>query len=168
MAKSQKRSVGWRPCRRIGNPKDVRVEPGRKTREATVTIGKIWVIRSKGGRRFHLGPGKRCERYLDDSLWDESWPIYYGKLEVGTLWRDLNYGSGASGQPRYHASGRWHPVTDSWSLPTGLGFDVAAFDTSVEALVAWSHSADQVFDYEAGKRVPNIYSKTGYSQKKAA
>lgn len=39
------------------------------------------------------------------------------------------------------------------------------FDTVKEALAAWSHKADEILDYGAGKPVRSIYSKTGVVQR---
>lgn len=119
-------------------------------------------FKSPGNRRFTVGQG---EHQGNETHWSDVWPILYRGKPAGQLFRNLNYGKTAKGQPRWQASTRelfWSLASDA---PTGLGFDVAAFDTAKEALAAWSRSADQLLDWVAGKPVPSIYSKTGVYQR---
>jgi hypothetical protein len=124
-------------------------------------------LTSPRGRVFTLGKGERRERYPADPLWSESWPIFLGGVQAGMLYRNLSYGTAPNGLPRWQASTRQLFWGRNPTPPTGLGFDVAAFDTAAECLDAWAASADQVLDWYEGKAVPNIYSKTGVSQKMA-
>jgi hypothetical protein len=84
--------------------------------------------------------------------------------EVGSLYRNTNYGLTSAGRPKWQAS-----LTKlSWMgdlPPTGLGFDVAGRDTAREVLAAWGHNADEVLDWRAGKPVRSMYSKTGVYQR---
>jgi hypothetical protein len=67
--------------------------------------------------------------------------------------------------PRWQASPDRLRHTARGERPIGVGFDVGPFDTAKEALAAWSHKADEILDFEAGKPVRNAYSKTGYVQR---
>ena len=120
---------------------------------------------SAGGRRFTLSRGVHEERWKGDSLWSDTWRILYEGVPAGKLFRSLSYGTGADGKPRWHATTRelfWGHASDA---PTGIGFDVAAFDTAKKALEAWGRSADQILDYEEGKSVPTLY---GTAKKKVS
>lgn len=120
---------------------------------------------SVGSRRFTLSRGEHLARSTTDPLWSDQWPILFKGKRAGTLIRDLSYGLTADGKPRWRASIRelyWSRASDA---PTGIGFDVSAFDTAREALVAWGHSADQILDWEEGKPIRSIYSKTGVYQR---
>lgn len=112
---------------------------------------------SEGGRAFVLGAGEHDERWDGDPLWDDVWPIAFGGVSAGKLIRDLRYGTTADGQPRWRATIRelfWNRAPDA---PTGIGFDVAAFDSAEEALAAWARSADQICDWAEGKPVIGSY-----------
>lgn len=122
-------------------------------------------FQSRGGREFGVEGGEHDERWEGDPLWSDSWPIVYEGRPAGKLFRSLSYGTGATGAPRWHASTRelyWSKAPDA---PTGIGFDVAAFDTAEQALAAWARSADEILDWAAGKPVQSIYAKTGVFQK---
>ncbi len=98
-------------------------------------------------RRFTVGPGAHSERFPGDALWSDTWPILLGGKQVGSLSRNLNYGTGATGEPRWQASLsalRWASAMDA---PVGIGYDVAAFDTAKECLAALGRSADQLLDW---------------------
>ncbi len=124
---------------------------------------------SNGGRAFFIGEYSRCdERFQDDPLWSETWEVLHGGSLAGKLFRSVTYGRTANGEPRWHASATalwWARANDA---PTGIGFDVAAFDTPEQALAAWARSADEILDWAEGKPVRSIYSKTGYFQKTLA
>jgi hypothetical protein len=123
---------------------------------------------SAKGRRFTLSRGeRRPERFPGDTIGYDSFPILYEGKRAGLLFRSLNYGRTAKGKPRWHASTRELYWTYAADAPTGVGFDVAAFDSARECLAAWGRSADQILDWEEGKPVQNGYSKTGVSQKAA-
>jgi hypothetical protein len=110
-------------------------------------------FKSAGGRSFTAADGQRSERWTGDPLWVDAWPILFDGAEAGTLYRSLSYGTTADGAPRWHASTRklyWAKASDA---PTGIGFDVAAFDSAEDALAAWSRSADQILDWSEGKPV---------------
>lgn len=121
---------------------------------------------SAGGRRFTVGRGEHESRHPDDALWSDHWPILLDGKIAGRLFRNLSYGQGPTGKPRWQATTRelfWSHASDA---PTGIGFDVAALDTAEEALAAWGRKADEILDWEAGRPVPSIYSKTGVFQRK--
>lgn len=120
-----------------------------------------------GGRRFTLSRGTHSERFAGDTLWGDSFPILYDGKRAGLLFRSLSYGVTKAGKPRWHASTRNLYWTHAPGAPTGIGFDVAAFDSARECLAAWGRSADQILDWEEGKPVRNGYSRTGVSQKEA-
>jgi hypothetical protein len=110
---------------------------GKKTRAFT----------SPGGRRFVLGAGK--EEPIPSDVLHAEYPILRGGKRVGTLWRTAGYGRTKDGGPRYTATVnqlQWMGELP----PTGLGFDVAAFDSPDEALRAWGRSADQILNFRAG------------------
>lgn len=112
---------------------------------------------SDGGRTFTVDTGQHSERYRDDPLWFDVWPILFYGERAGKLFCSLDYGTGASGLPRWRATTRelyWDRASDA---PTGIGFDVAAFDTAEEACVAWARSADQILDWSDGKPVVAPY-----------
>ena len=118
-----------------------------------------------GGRIFTLGRVEHSrERPPRDSFWSDTWRILYEGKPAGSLSRNLNYGTTADGKPRWQGSLR-ELVWSGPLPPTGIGFDVSAFDTPTEALAAWGHNADQVLDWRAGKPVRSIYSKTGVLQR---
>lgn len=109
---------------------------------------------SPGRRRFEIGPGER-----EEGRWgpETTWPILYRGKPAGKLFQDSKYALTDDGQQRFHASTRqlfWTHATDA---PTGVGFDVAAFDTLDGVLVAWGRSADQILDWAAGKPVHTGY-----------
>ena len=111
-----------------------------------------------GGRAFTLGRVEHSrERPPRDAHWSDTWPIFYEGKPAGSLWRSLNYGTTADGKPRWQGSLRelvWSGGAGGLP-PTGIGFDVAAFDTPTEALAAWGRNADGVLDWRAGKSVRN-------------
>jgi len=120
---------------------------------------------TSGGRVFTLGPVEHSkERPPHSSFWYDRRPIFYKGKRAGSLLRNMNYGTTVDGKPRWQGS-----LNDlRWSgelPPTGIGFDVSAFDTPLEALAAWGHNADEVLDWRAGKPVRSIYSKTGILQR---
>ncbi len=120
---------------------------------------------SPAGRAFTVGLGEHSERWPEDPLWDDTWPILHEGKPAGKLYRSLSYGRTTAGLPRWHASTRelfWAVADDA---PIDIGFDVAAFDTPEQALAAWALSADQILDWAEGKPVRSIYSKTGVFQK---
>jgi hypothetical protein len=123
---------------------------------------------SIGGRRFTLTRGEHLTRSPTDPLWSDHFPILFKGKRAGILIRSLTYGTTAAGKPRWHASTRELYWTHSPDAPTGIGFDVSAFDTAREALIAWGRSADQILDWEEGKPIRSIYSKTGVYQKEAS
>jgi len=130
-------------------------------------VAPIKTFRSVGGREFTVGRGEHEERCKGDPLWSDTWPLLHEGRPAGKLFRSLNYGTTADGAPRWQASTRelfWSKASDA---PTGIGFDVAAFDTPEQALAAWGRSADEILDWAAGKPVRSIYSKTGVFQKVA-
>lgn len=125
----------------------------------------ITTFTSPGGRVFTVDPGEHEERWEGDPLWNDIWPILYEGNPAGKLIQNTSYGRTSSGQPRWQATTRelfWTMASDA---PTGVGFDVSAFDTAEETVAAWARSADQVFDWAEGKPVHSIYSKTGVYQK---
>lgn len=120
---------------------------------------------SAGGRAFTIAPGTHSERWDGDSLWYDEWPILFDGEPAGKLYRDLKYGVTPSGDPRWHATTRalyWSHAADA---PTGIGFDVAAFDSAEDACAAWARSADQILDWNEGKQVVGSY---GAVQRSAA
>ena len=122
-------------------------------------------FKTKGGRTFTVGDGTHDERYKGDPLWSDCFPILLDGKPAGKLFWNENYGKTVDGKPRWQASTRelyWSKAADA---PTGVGFDVSAFDTAEECLKAWGRSADEILDWSEGKQVLNIYSKTGYVQK---
>ena len=122
---------------------------------------------SVGGRQFTVAEGTHTERYSDDPLWCDSWPILFNGEPAGQLYRNLSYGLGPTGLPRWQASTRklyWAYAEDA---PRGIGFDVAGLDTAAECLAAWANSADQILDWHEGKEIKSIYSKTGRYQRGA-
>jgi hypothetical protein len=121
---------------------------------------------SEGGRTFTVEAGLHSERWEGDPLWNDAWPIRLDGNKAGKLFRNLNYGVTAEGLPRWHASTRELYWSKAGDAPTGIGFDVSAFDTPELALAAWARSADQILDWSEGKPVPSLYSKTGFFQKK--
>lgn len=127
----------------------------------------VQTFTSRGGRQFGVEAGEHDERWDGDPLWSDSWAIVYDGRPAGKLFRNLNYGTGPTGAPRWQASARelfWSKASDA---PTGIGFDVVAFDTAEQALAAWARSADEILDWAAGKPVPSLYAKTGVFQKGA-
>ena len=112
---------------------------------------------STGGRTFTIATGAHEERWDGDALWADVWSILHDGIAAGKLYRSLSYGVTASGEPRWHATARelfWNRAPDA---PTGIGYDVAAFDTAEEALAAWGRSADQICDWAEGKFVAGRY-----------
>lgn len=112
---------------------------------------------SAGGRSFVVAPGSHEERWDGDALWTDVWSITHDGVPAGKLYRSLSYGTTASGEPRWHATTRelyWNRAPDA---PTGIGFDVAAFDSAEEALATWGRSADQILDWSEGKPVVGSY-----------
>lgn len=107
-------------------------------------------------RRFTVGPGKHEERFPGDTLWSDTWPILLGGKQVGSLSRNLNYGTGATGEPRWQGSLNALRWQRAGGPPVGIGYDVAAFDTAKECLAAWGRSADELLDWakSEGKAVP--------------
>jgi hypothetical protein len=112
---------------------------------------------SPGGREFTIADGEHSARYDGDPLWFDVWPILYNGEFAGKLYRDTSYGTTADGAPRWHATTRdlyWSYASDA---PTGIGFDVAAFDSAEAACSAWARSADQILDWSEGKAVVGSY-----------
>lgn len=112
---------------------------------------------SAGGRAFTIAPGEHSARYDGDPLWSDGWAILFDGKPAGRLYRSLRYGTTTDGAPRWHASTRalyWAHASDA---PTGIGFDVAAFDSAGEACAAWARSADQILDWSEGKPVVGSY-----------
>ncbi len=122
---------------------------------------------SKAGRTFTVEAGEHSERWPEDPLWSDIWPIHFEGQAAGKLYRNLSYGKTAEGLPRWQATTRELFWTRASDAPTGIGFDVAAFDTAEQAFAAWARSADQILDWAEGKPVPSVYSKTGVFQKGA-
>jgi hypothetical protein len=121
---------------------------------------------SEAGRVFTIDRGEHSERFHGDTLWTDTWPILHEGQPAGKLFRNLNYGKTAAGLPRWQATTRelyWAKASDA---PTGVGFDVAAFDTAEEAVAAWAQSADQILDWAEGKPVSSLYA--GLAQKVTA
>lgn len=117
----------------------------------------IVYFKSPKGREFTVGEGIHEERWPGDPLYSDAWPIFYEGEKAGTLFSSLNYGTTTAGLPRWQASTRqlfWSKASDA---PTGVGFDVAAFDTADECVQAWARSADEILDWHAGP-VYTIYS----------
>lgn len=108
-------------------------------------------------RRFTVGPGTHtAERFPGDTLWSDTWPILLGGKQAGSLSRNLNYGTGATGEPRWQGSLNALRWQRAGGPPVGIGYDVAAFDTAKECLAAWGRSADELLDWakSEGKAVP--------------
>lgn len=137
----------------------------KKTGAEKLLAPPVASFTSPGGRRFTVARGLHEERFKGDTLWSDKWPILYNGKQAGKLFRNLNYGTGAGGHPRWQATIRELFWTHAAYAPTGVGFDVAAFDTAKEALVAWARSADQILDFEAGKSVRTIH---GTAKKKTS
>ena len=98
-------------------------------------------------RRFTVGPGTHTERFPGDSLWSDTWPILLGGKQVGSLSRNLNFGTGPTGEPRWQASLsalRWQHAGGS---PVGIGYDVGGCDTAKECLSRWAFGADELLDW---------------------
>lgn len=112
---------------------------------------------SVGGRAFTIADGAHSSRYEADPLWFDTWPILFDGAPAGKLYRSLDYGRTADGQPRWHATIRELYWTHASGAPTGVGFDVAAFDTAEQACAAWARSADQILDWSEGKPVVGSY-----------
>ena len=112
------------------------------------------------GHAFLIGEGER-----EETSGSERWDIFFEEGRAGTIFRNLNYGLGKTGEPRWSGSTRriyWRLAADA---PIGIGFDVSAFDTLDEVLEAWGHSVDEIIAWSRGERVENIRDKRGYSQK---
>lgn len=108
---------------------------------------------SAGGRTFTVGEGEHEERFPLDTLWSDTYPILLDGKPAGKLFCSDRYGRTCGNLPRWHASTRelyWSKAADA---PTGIGFDVAAFDTAEAACAAWARSADQILDWSEGKPV---------------
>ncbi len=119
---------------------------------------------SPGGRAFTLGTVETVKpRFKGDTFWSDTWPIFHEGKEIGSISRNLVYGTTTDGKPRWQGS-----LTKlSWSgplPPTGLGFDVGGCDTAAECLARMGHNADQVLDWRAGKPVRSMYAKGGVYQ----
>ena len=113
---------------------------------------------SDKGRAFQVQPGTHEERFPDDKLWVNIFPILFEGEPAGKLFQSESYGRTPEGKPRWHASTRalfWSKAADA---PTGIGFDVAAFDSAAECLAAWARSADQILDWHSGEPVYTVYS----------
>lgn len=103
---------------------------------------------SPGGREFAVGEGVRWERYPGDPLWRITYPILREGEEAGRLFRSEAYGRTRAGEGRWHASVqalRW--ATCGLGGPKRGGYDVAAFDSAEECLLAWGRSADEILDW---------------------
>lgn len=112
---------------------------------------------SPGGRAFTVEPGQHAARYDGDPCRFDAWLILFNGALAGRLYRSLSYGTTADGAPRWHASTRqlyWLHASDA---PTGIGFDVAAFDSAEQACAAWARSADQILDWSEGRAVVGSY-----------
>jgi hypothetical protein len=119
-------------------------------------------FKSPGGRTFVVSSRvERVEpRFEDDTLWSESRVILHRGKKVGKLWESEKYGPDLP----------WQVTTRelAWSgelPPTGIGFDGGPHAMVAEALAEFGRIADGVFDWRAGKRVRNVYSRTGYYQR---
>jgi len=116
---------------------------------------------SPGGRRFTVGTGVR---QIYPSEWSEMFPVSYKGKPAGTLIDSNKYTSTRLGDRRKEPVGRglrWSGSVDElrWSTPgfvssgKRIGYDVSAFDTVEECLLAWGRSADQILDWaEANAR----------------
>jgi hypothetical protein len=149
----------------VSNPPLMKAPPPPRIRKISAPVNRFVSI---GKRQFTLSRGEHLEHYKNDVHWSDQWPILYQGKRAGILIRSLTYGTTAAGKPRWHASTRELYWTHSPDAPTGIGFDVSAFDTAREALIAWGRSADQILDWEEGKPIRSIYSKTGVYQKEAS
>ena len=136
-----------------------------KPRKMTNVTPPVRSFTSPGGRRFTLRPGMCDGVWPGDPRRSISWRILYKRKDAGYLFRSAKYGLTADGQHRYTASTRSLYWRFADGAPTGIGFDVAAFDTAGAALAAWGRSADEILDWHEGKPVRSIYSKTGVFQK---
>lgn len=124
-------------------------------------------FRTPAGRAGSLGEREPRERWPGDPLAYAEWAIFLEGTRAGTLYQGNDYGTAGAGEGRFHASLnqlRW----DHSDIPTGLGFDVAAFDTAEETLAAWGRNADEILDWTAGKEVRSIYSKTGSFRRRSS
>jgi hypothetical protein len=115
---------------------------GSQTRARMSTAPRSFL--SPGGRRFTI---KSHEH--EEGRWgpEDRWVISYGRKPAGTLLRGYPY----SGDTPWSATTRqlyWRYAADA---PTGIGFDVAAYETVGEVLRAWGRSADQILDWAEGK-----------------
>lgn len=111
---------------------------------------------SAKGRRFAVRPGVHHSRHAGDPFRCDEWIIEYEGEPAGKIFRDLVYGRD---KLRWHATTRqlyWRLAVDA---PTGIGFDVAAFDTVEEVARAWANSADQILDWHAGEEVVTLYGR---------
>jgi len=110
----------------------------------------IDAFKSKKGRVFEVGDGVHARKNAVDDVGSDTYPIFYGKQQAGSLFRSDTYDrTGRSLQ--WSASMnplRWSPLVE---LPQGEGYDVAAFDTAAECLEAWARSADQIIDAQEAK-----------------
>lgn len=108
------------------------------------------LFKSAKGRVFELGDGVHARKNAADEMGTDTYPIFYGKQQAGSLFRsDIYDRTGRSLQ--WSASMnplRWSPLV---YLPQGEGYDVAAFDTAAECLEAWARSADQIIDAQEAK-----------------
>ncbi len=118
------------------------------------TLAKVpGSFQSAGGRTFYVGKGEHDAGYGD--RWSDRFPILMDGKEVGDIYQNTNYGLTKDGK------GRWQGSLNKlrWAgplAPTGLGFDVAAFDSPEDVLSAWGRNADQVLDWREGKRTPEL------------
>jgi hypothetical protein len=81
---------------------------------------------------------------VDDQLWSEMWPIHHSDVRAGMLYRSLNYGTTATGKPRW--SGMTRDLYWGAGSPKGIRFDLPTFDSAEEALSAWSEVADDILN----------------------
>jgi hypothetical protein len=117
---------------------------------------------SPGGRHFTLGKAEHIKpRFKGDTFWSDTWPVLLNGKEVMSLWRNLNYGLGPTGKPRWQGSLTKLQWSGGGLPPTGLGFDVSGCATAADCLERMGRNADDVLDWREGKEVKSIYSKTG-------
>lgn len=104
----------------------------------------ISAFQSNGGRVFTITDGERVR-----GTWgpESTWLIRFNGDLAGYLYRDS----------AYRAPLEWHASTSPLRIRNGTsrgGFDVAAFRSAEECLVAWSRSADEILDYRENVEEP--------------
>jgi hypothetical protein len=118
------------------------------------TLAKVpGSFKSHGGRTFYVGRGEHQERFPGDTSWSDTFPILLDGKEVGSITQGDGYGLTKDGKRRW--TGSLNKLRWAGALPpTGLGFDVSAFDSPEEVLQAWGRNADQVLNWREGKMTP--------------